>query len=154
MISGYIVYQEQHTSDKQILLINTYTLHIIKMKKNSKNAVAVSNEIPAIEVQSVEAVVATMEAPVPAKKKRRHARKAKATRMNIVHVTKASNTVSNTVGNVTTRTTTSTTTHTLLTTIESSNAKEFTLKLATYFAQNPSDLNTNDIIYQKAPKAE
>jgi len=118
------------------------------MAKNTKSAVVASNEVPANQVESIESVVATMEAPV-SKKKRRHARKAKASKMNIVHVAKMSNVVSNTDGNVTTRTTTSTTIHTVLTTIESSSPKEFTLELAKYFAQNPSTYATKDIIYQK-----
>jgi BRCT domain type II-containing protein len=121
------------------------------MSKNIKKAVVAS--VPANEIPSVETVVAQMEAPVPApaKKKRRHARKSKAKSMNIVHVAKSSNSTSNTEGNVTTKVTTSTTVHTLLTNIEYNSDKEFTLKLANYFAQNPSNFETKDIMYQRVP---
>ena len=122
------------------------------MSKNSKKVVVAS--VPTNEIPSVETVVANMEAPVPAKKKRRHNRKSKAKSMNIVHVAKSSVSETKTAGNVTTKVTTNTTVHTLLTTIEYNSEKEFTLKLANYFAQNPSNFETKDIIYQRAPVAK
>ena len=123
------------------------------MSKSKKNAV-VASEVPAIE--SIEAVVATMETvEAPAKKKkRRHARKNKMTRTNIVHVSKTRTSHEVTEGNVTTKTSILVTVHTILTTIESANAKDFTLQLATFLSTAPQDLKVAEIMYEKVPTAK
>jgi len=134
------------------------------MTKNAKTAVVASIEVPATEVQSIESVMGVL---APAKRKRRHSKSNKASRTNIVHVTKTNVVVLKMDGKIVTpevfntqfngtqevsRTSTTKTNYRLLTTIESNSPKDFTLQLAKYFAGAPIDVNVKDIIYTKVSK--